>query len=468
MSEIFVPQNTIDSARPADLSFAGEHEDFVNTANRALELRRETEALRSNEAYTKAIKANTDPNSGALNMAGVQRQLKNDRGYTLNADHYTPISEDISSRNASLAKMFNDSDSRLDAMLKTGVISQKVANMGKALNENGRKNYGILNKQAPYGSEAYSETGIATSAKPEVFDSGDSLMIGNRPAIASSKTPVSFNQSISKGVTPGEKIEATMPRPYTVSTPNGLETRTVQPTVERSGQTHINIDQPTAVQSEAMDAYTKQIAQEYADAPQNLRQAQQNESNYSEAANSILNGEGKPNLAILSKVFGGAGLPVGSTGQREAIAKNIAATLSSNGMSTDLARSYAEQASGANSQNPEVMQLANFLNRAKNMQDVLHNNFLVNNENNPKKIEHATQMGKQYGDNIADLSMLHLLAQEGINNPTLYKKNIEVMRKYMPKKLTEIWNKRALYQQAIKDGAVIHGYDHSPIFNKKK
>ena len=469
MADIFVPQNTIDSARPADLSGDGVTGNIADSGLRALALRRQLEDLKSNEAYTKAIKDNTNPNTGVLNMAGVYTELKNNKDYTLNADHYTPTSEEISARNAQLAKMFNDSDRRLDAMVKTGAISQSVAKGGKALNQNARKLYGISNIQAPYGAESYVSTGLATSAKPDVFDSGDTLIIGRTPAIASSKTPVSFNQSISKGVTPGERIQATLPKPYTISTSEGQQTVLVQPTVTRHGQTKVNIGGAIGSDSATTDALTKQVAQEYADSIPNLRKAQQQENNYSEAADSILNGQGKANWSVLSKVFGGSGLPVGSTGQREEIAKNVASTLASNGVSTptDFSLSLSQQASGINSQNLGVMQLANFLNRSRNMQDVILNNFLANNRTNPKKIEYATQMAAKYGKDASDLAMLHLLAQQGVNNPTLVKKNIDLMRRYMPTKVEELWNKRDLYHQAVKDGAIVHGYPNSPIFIEK-
>ena len=111
-----------------------------------------------------------------------------------------------------------------------------MANGGKALNQNARKLYGISNIQAPYGAEAYASTGLDTSAKPEIFDSGDNLIIGGRSAISSPKTHVSFNQSISKGITPGERIQATSPLTIVNSTPRRIQTNQIQGELQESGQ----------------------------------------------------------------------------------------------------------------------------------------------------------------------------------------------------------------------------------------
>lgn len=470
--EISQPQNTINGASPADLSRDGDSGQAMlpEIARNAIAMRREQEQLLSDEAYTKALKANTDKN-GVINYQGVSKDLgqggrfasNNLLGYGQNI----ATSEQNAMERARLADNYRAEMQKINALRNRGVITSDQADALNGFNLQGLKMSGGYGGGDTQAGE-YVDTTLKTQPQEQHMNLGDRIDILNRPFNANPKTPYNIVNTFTTGVTPGERIQATLPKEYTVSTPEGQQTVYAQPTVTRHGQTNVNIGQAIGSQSATTDALTKQIAQEYADSNANLQKAQQQENNYSEAANAILNGHGKANLSILSKVFGGAGLPTGSTGQREAIQKSIATTLQNNLSPTDQARANAALASGLNSQNMDLAQLANFLNRSRNMQQVLLNNFYVNNKNNPQKIEFANQMAAKYGKDAGDIAMLHLLAQEGVKNPLLYKKNIEVMRNYMPTKLSELWNKRDLYQQAIKEGAVVGGYPNSPIFGVKR
>ena len=466
--EISQPQNTINGATPADLSRDGDSGQAMlpEIARNAIAMRREQEQLLSDEAYTKALKASTMAD-GTVNHGKLNALLSADKNFRLWNPQNVGQSVDNARRQAELANMFNADTQKAVAMYNRGLINKRQ--LAKIAAWNGQSAE-LAASQGAGDAEVASnlDTMLKTQPQEKDVNLGDRIEILNRSAFANQKTPYHALNTLTTGVTPGERIQATLPKEYTVSTPEGQQTVYTQPTVTRQGQTNVNLGGAIGSQSATTDALTKQIAQEYADSNANLHKAQQEENNYSEAANAILNGHGKANLSILSKVFGGAGLPTGSTGQREAIQKSIATTLQNNLSPTDQARANAALASGLNSQNMDLAQLANFLNRSRNMQNVLLNNFYVNNKNNPQKIEFANQMAAKYGKDAGDIAMLHLLAQEGVKNPLLYKKNIDVMRNYMPEKLTELWNKRDLYQQAIKDGAVVGGYPNSPIFIVKR
>ena len=462
--EISQPQNTINGATPADLSRDGDSGQAMlpEIARNAIAMRREQEQLLSDEAYTKALKASTMAD-GTVNHGKLNALLSADKNFRLWNPQNVGESVDNARRQAELANMFNADTQKAVAMYNRGLINKRqLANIAAWNGQSAT----LAASQGAGDTEVESnlDTMLKTQPQEQHIPLGDRVDILNRSAFANQNTPYHIVNTLTTGVTPGERIQATLPKEYTVSTPEGQQTVFTPATVTRSGQTNVNLGGAIGANSTTTNTLTKQIAQEYADSNANLQKAQQEENNYSEAANAILNGNGKANFTILSKIFGGAGLPTGSTGQREAIAKSIATTLQNNGFSTDQARSYAAQASGLNSQNMDVAQLANFLNRARNMQNVLLNDFYVNNKNNPHKIEFANQMAAKYGKDAADIAMLHLLAQESIHNPTLAKRNIQIMRKYMPHKIEELWNNRNLYFNAIKDGAVIHGYAHSPMF----
>lgn len=456
MVDIVVPQNTIDSARPADLSFAGEHQGLVNTASRALELRRATEALRSQEALTKAYKDATDPKTGAINFATVKEELKNNPDYTLGAGEDTAGIGQNAERQKSTADEFNRSNAELEALYNRGGITYPQLQKAIAFNKQGENLAGV-NNAGQYGSGAYLQTILAT--KPEVtsFNRGDQISVAKINPLSGTSTPLTITNTLSTGIDPNRRAEIeSTPRtiPYTDPKTGATITQTVQPIVtNRRGYTSLNagpkwnIDSNTVSQDKAFQEAVQQ-------APKTIQDENTHLTNLNKIAISAYNNQGKPNYTPEGQLFAEMGINYTPTMDRATLHKLVASYNANNiAPSVDQQRQVADQL--GNEKMPDMALIASSLVAAKHAANLLHSEYLLQHPNDLRKYQDVIA---QYGPHGNELGMAYHLNNLLKSNPHVAKRTIMLLNKAMPGYLNNIsdamkelheMQKQGLFRQGI-------------------
>lgn len=456
MVDIVVPQNTIDSARPADLSFAGEHQGLVNTASRALELRRETEALRSQEALTKAYKDATDPKTGAINFATVKEELKNNPNYTLGAGEDTAGIGQNAERQKSTADEFNRSNAELEALYNRGGITYPQLQKALAFNKQGIDLAGV-NNAGEYGSGAYLKTILAT--KPEVtsFNRGDQISVAKINPLSGTSTPLTITNTLSTGIDPNRtaEIEST-PRtiPYTDPKTGATITQTVQPIVtNRRGDTSLkagpkwNIDSNTVSQDKAFQEAVQQ-------APNVISSENTNLANLMKVILAADSNRGRPDYTPLGETLATIiGNYDPKTMSRAMLMKTIA-TYNANNLAPTVDQQKHVSDQLGNLKMPDSVVIAGLLASGKHASNLLEAKYLLAHPNDLKGYQNMASKYGPHGNIMGVAYTLHNLLK---TNPHVAKRGIMLLNSVMPDYITELNNGMVKLQNAQKQGLLPAG-----------
>lgn len=435
MVDIVVPQNTIDSARPADLSFAGEHQGLVNTASRALELRRATEALRSQEALTKAYKDATDPKTGAINFATVKEELKNNPNYTLGAGEDTAGIGQNAERQKSTADEFNRSNAELEALYNRGGITYPQLQKAIAFNKQGVDLAGV-NNAGEYGSGAYTKTMLETQPNITTVNTGGTTSILKSNPLGDVNKPLTRTNTLLNTITPGEKarIEG---QPVNVQnqTPGGdLIVKQIQPIVGSRGNVNL-INGPT-VGSTSQDTTKQNAAFQEAvqQAPKTIQDENTHLTNLNKIAISAYNNQGKPNYTPEGQLLAEMGINYSPTMDRATLHKLVASYNANNIAPTAEQQKHVADQLG-NEKMPDMALIASSLVAAKHAANLLHSEYLLQNPNDLGKYQDVIA---QYGPHANELGMAYHLNNLLKSNPHVAKRTIILLNKAMPGYLNNI------------------------------
>lgn len=455
MIDIVVPQNTIDSARPADLSFAGEHQGLVNTASRALELRRATEALRSQEALTKAYKDATDPKTGAINFATVKEELKNNPNYTLGAGEDTAGIGQNAERQKSTADEFNRSNAELEALYNRGGITFPQFQKALAFNKQGENLAGVNNAGA-YGSGAYLQTILATKPEVREVNTGGETSIFKLNPLGDVNTPLNKTNTLVNTITPGEKARIeSQPVNVQNQTPGGdLIMTQKQPVVGSRG--NVNLLNGPTVGSTSQDTTKQNAAFQEAvqQAPNVISSENTNLSNLTKAILAADSNRGRPDYTPLGETLATIiGNYNPQTMNRAMLMKTIA-TYNANNLAptVDQQKHVADQL--GNLKMPDSVLIAALLASGKHASNLLEAKYLLAH---PSDLKGYQNMASQYGPhgNIMGVSYtLHNLLK---TNPHVAKRAIMLLNSVMPDYITELNNGMVKLQNAQKQGLLPAG-----------
>lgn len=454
MVDIVVPQNTIDSARPADLSFAGEHQGLVNTASRALELRRETEALRSQEALTKAYKDATDPKTGAINFATVKEELKNNPYYTLGAGEDTAGIGHNAEWQKGIADSFNRSNAELEALYNRGGITYPQLQKALAFNKQGVNLAGV-NNAGQYGSDAYIKTILATQPNTTTVNTGGTTSIFKSNPLGGVNTPLIKTNTLVNTITPGERARIeSQPVNVQNQTPYGdLIINTKQPIVGSRGDVNLKngtplgtISQDTTKQNEAFQAAVQQ-------APKTIQDENTHLTNLNKIAISAYNNQGKPNYTPEGQLLAEMGINYSPTMDRATLHKLVASYNANNIAPTAEQQKHVADQLG-NEKMPDMALIASSLVAAKHAANLLHSEYLLQHPNDLRKYQDVIA---QYGPHGNELGMAYHLNNLLKSNPHVAKRTILLLKKAMPGYLNNISDAMKELQEMQKQGLFRQG-----------
>lgn len=455
MVDIVVPQNTIDSARPADLSFAGEHQGLVNTASRALELRRETEALRSQEALTKAYKDATDPKTGAINFATVKEELKNNPNYTLGAGEDTAGIGQNAERQKSTADEFNRSNAELEALYNRGGITYPQFQKALAFNKQGENLAGV-NNAGQYGSGAYLQTILATKPEVREINTGGTTSIFKLNPLANVKSPLARTNTLVNTITPGERARIeSQPVNLQNQTPGGdLIITQRQPVVGSRGKVDLmngatlgSTSQDTNKQNAAFQAAVQK-------APNVISSENTNLSNLTKAILAADSNRGRPDYTPLGETLATIiGNYNPKTMNRAMLMKTIA-TYNANNLAptVDQQKHVADQL--GNLKMPDSVLIAALLASGKHASNLLEAKYLLTH---PDDLKGYQNMASQYGPHGNIMGVAYTLNNLLKTNPHVSKRAIILLNSIMPEYITELNNGMVKLQNAQKQGLLPAG-----------
>ena len=454
MGDIVVPQNTIDSARPADLSFAGEHQGLTNTAIRALELRRETEALRSQEALTKAYKDATDPKTGAINFATVKEELKNNPDYTLGAGEDTAGIGHNTELQKNLADSFNNSNAELLALYKRGGITQQQLQQGIAFNRNGIEHAGVAGT-GQYGSDAYTKTLLETQPNLQIVDTGSTKNIVKYSPLGDTNTPVTYVNRIRNTLSPEGAANINARLVDLTNQTSGGDTIQTQNQLKADKFGGVTISK-TPVSEISTDktgqnkAYQIMVQQ----APQTISTENTNLSNLDKAMVAAYNNRNKPDYTPVGETLAAIiGKYNPNTMTRAMMLKSIASYNANN-----LAPSVQQQGHVAeqlgNLKMPDSVLIASLLASGKHAANMLEAKYLLAHPNDLKGYQNMSAEYGPHGNTMGVAYKLHNLLK---TNPHIAKRAIILLNSVMPEYITELNNGMVKLQNAQKQGLLPEG-----------
>lgn len=451
--EISQPQNTINGATPADLSRDGDSGQAMlpEIARNAIAMRREQEQLLSDEAYTKALKAST-MSDGTVNHGKLNALLSADKNFRLWNPQNVGQSVDNARRQAELANMFNSDTQKAVSMYNRGLINkQQLANIAAWNGQSAT----LAASQGAGDTEMQSKIDALKDSTPEtvIVDQGNQKTLLNRQLGKNNYSP---QGSLPEYTSPDTATQVAS-RPVTISgtDQNGNQISvTEQPRPYARGGAGLT---PLATTNTFNQQRGNEINAEVLQAQKDFPTLSNENAKYDEAANSAFNNRNNPNLSYLSDVAGIFGLNPGDMANRQVMNKAMYNTLVKNGASSDLARNFESMASGANTQQPEVANMALFLNQALLRQKLLHSQYLLNHMHDQNFTNNAYSVSSKYGKYLPEFGMLDTLMEDANKNPARYNYRLQLMQKYMPKQLQEINKLLPLYQQAEKEGVIPQG-----------
>lgn len=455
MVDIVVPQNTIDSARPADLSFAGEHQGLVNTASRALELRRETEALRSQEALTKAYKDATDPKTGAINFATVKEELKNNPNYTLGAGEDTAGIGQNAERQKSTADEFNRSNAELEALYNRGGITYPQLQKAIAFNKQGVDLAGV-NNAGEYGSGAYTKTMLETQPNITTVNTGGTTAILKSNPLGNVNTPITKTNTLLNTITPGERARIeSQPVNVQNQTPGGdLIINQKQPLVGNRGNVNLlngitvgSISQDTTKQNAAFQSAVQK-------APNVISSENTNLSNLTKAIIAAYSNRGRPDYTPLGETLATIIGDYNPKTMNRAMLMKTIATYNANNLAptVDQQKHVADQL--GNLKMPDSVLIAALLASGKHASNLLEAKYLLAH---PDDLKGYQNMASQYGPHGNIMGVAYTLHNLLKTNPHVGKRAIMLLNSVMHNYITELNNGMVKLQNAQKQGLLPAG-----------
>ena len=464
--EISQPQNTINGATPADLSRDGDSGQAMlpEIARNAIAMRREQEQLLSDEAYTKALKANTDKN-GVINYQGVNRDLGQGGRFASNNllgyGQHIATSEQTAMERAKLADNYRAEMQKINALRNRGVITSDQADSLNSFNLQGLKasgGYGGGDTQV----DSLVDTTLKTQPQEQHIPLGDRVDILNRSAFANQNTPYHVVNTLTTGESPDTRagITSGLTQSQTMLPNGSTETQYARRQSDRYGNTTLI---PYASTNDVTQRLTKGVYDELDKAKDDYPKLLAEIARVKEAFKSYLNNKNKGDFSIPADVTGIFGLKPGDMANRQVFNKTLFGTLQTEGLGSDMQREFQMKASGANSKEPEVAGTALLLKEGLLNQKLLHYQYLFNHMHDQNFVNDYYKVQSKYGKDMPNYGLINALMDTSKHSMPAYAEKMRLLNKYMPSQTPVLENLLSSYQQAEKDGIIPPGSFNSEI-----